>query len=106
MRSIVLAPCLFAVFAAWISRPASKPAAVSFEADVAPILQRKCTPCHYPGGKMYAKLPFDRPETIVKLGERLFTRIKDEAEREKIRRFLKAAELSEKPPRRRSSGAP
>jgi hypothetical protein len=105
MRFMVLAPCVLAVFAAWISRPAPKPAA-SFEADVAPILQRKCTPCHYPGGKMYAKLPFDRPETIVKLGERLFTRIKDEAEREKIRRFLKAAELSEKSPRRRSSGAP
>src|ERR1043165_8082725 len=62
--------------------------------------------CTCRGGKMDAKLPFDRPETIVKLGERLFTRIKDEAEREKIRRFLKAAELSEKSPRRRSSGAP
>src|SRR5205085_2870841 len=60
----------------------------TFEADVAPILTRKCTPCHFAGGKMYDKLPFDRPETIVKLGERLFTRIKDEQERAKIRKFL------------------
>src|SRR5437763_16811162 len=56
----------------------AKANAVSFDADVAPILARKCTPCHYTGGKMYGRLPFDRPETIVKLGERLFTRIKDE----------------------------
>ena len=62
----------------------------SFETDVAPILTAKCTPCHYTGGKMYEKLPFDRPETIVKLGERLFTRIKDERERAAIRKFLAA----------------
>ena len=54
----------------------------------APILAHRCTPCHFAGGKMYARLPFDRPETIVKLGERLFTRIKDEQERATIRKFL------------------
>src|SRR2546427_5040566 len=56
----------------------------AFESDVAPILAHRCTPCHFAGGKMYAKLPFDRPETIVKLRERLFTRIKDEQERATI----------------------
>jgi hypothetical protein len=60
----------------------------AFESDVAPILAHRCTPCHFAGGKMYARLPFDRPETIVKLGERLFTRIKDEQERATIRKFL------------------
>jgi len=45
-------------------------------------------PCHFAGGKMYDKLPFDRPETIVSLGERLFTRIKSEEQRAAIRRFL------------------
>jgi hypothetical protein len=71
-------------------RSAPKPAtaASSFESDVKPILARKCTPCHFTGGKMYDKLPFDRPVTIVKLGERLFTRIKDEQERATIRKFL------------------
>jgi len=29
---------------------------------------------------MYAALPFDDPKTITKLGERLFSRIKDEKE--------------------------
>lgn len=61
---------------------------VDFAKQIAPILQAKCQPCHYPGGKMYAPLPFDRPATIVKLGDRLFTRIKDERSRALIRRFL------------------
>jgi hypothetical protein len=33
-------------------------------------------------------LPFDRAETVVKLGAKLFTRIKDEHQRDLIRRFL------------------
>ena len=76
-------------------RPAPRPAN-SFEADVKPILQQRCVPCHFAGGKMYARLPFDRPETIVKLGEKLFTRIRDLGERAKIRRFL-AAQRPTKP---------
>jgi hypothetical protein len=71
-------------------RAVPKAKSVSFDTDVAPILARKCTPCHYAGGKMYDRLHFERPETIVKLGERLFTRIKDERERATIRKFLEA----------------
>jgi hypothetical protein len=37
---------------------------------------------------MYERLPFDRPETITKLGEKLFIRISDEKERQLIREFL------------------
>lgn len=59
-----------------------------FTRDVRPILEKNCQPCHFPGGKMYAKLPFDRPETIHKLGTRLFTRIKDEKEQAVLRAFL------------------
>jgi len=40
------------------------------EIYVRPILEQRCTPCHFTGGKMYARLPFDRAETIVKLGEK------------------------------------
>ncbi|HKS24703.1 MAG TPA: hypothetical protein VJZ76_18040 [Thermoanaerobaculia bacterium] len=84
MRAAALALTLLLI---GVVRAAPKPS--SFDADVKPILQR-CTPCHFPGGKMYDKLPFDRPETVVKLGERLFTRIHKEDERAKIRRFLAA----------------
>ena len=37
---------------------------------------------------MYERLPFDRPETIHQLGERLFTRISDAQEQSIIRAFL------------------
>ena len=64
------------------------PAKVEFARDIQPILERRCQPCHFPGGVMHAKLPFDRAETIDKLGPKLFTRIKDEKERELIRKYL------------------
>lgn len=75
------------------SQPAAAEAApslvrrVSFE-QIQPFLDR-CQPCHFPGGKMYDKLPFDRPQTVHLLGEKLFTRIHDEGERQLIRDFLK-----------------
>jgi hypothetical protein len=80
--------------ALWM-RPAPRPAS-AFESYVKPILQQRCVPCHFAGGKMYARLPFDRPETIVKLGEKLFTRIGDLGERATIRKFL-AAQRPTKP---------
>ncbi|MGZ7080953.1 MAG: hypothetical protein ACXVJT_16180 [Thermoanaerobaculia bacterium] len=66
----------------------------SYATTVRPILERRCQPCHFPGGKMYERLPFDRPETIVKLGTKLFTRIKDEKERDVIRKFLSSTSRS------------
>ncbi len=63
-------------------------AAADFGRDVRPILEQHCRPCHFEGGKMYERLPFDRPETIHTLGTRLFTRIKAEDEQAVIRRFL------------------
>ena len=49
--------------------PESAPAAGSkpddvFASTVRPILVQHCSPCHEPGGTMYAKLPFDQPETL------------------------------------------
>jgi len=59
-----------------------------FDSEIKPIFQARCQPCHFQGGQVYDKLPFDKPETITKLGTKLFTRIKDEKERQKIREFL------------------
>jgi hypothetical protein len=61
---------------------------VDFSTQIKPILEAKCQPCHFSGGKVYDKMPFDRPETIKTLGTKLFTRIKDENERRLIRDFL------------------
>lgn len=40
---------------------------------------------------MYERLPFDRAETVHKLGTKLFTRIDDEKEQARIRAFLEQA---------------
>ena len=61
---------------------------VDFAKDIQPILTARCQPCHFPGGTMYEKRPFDKPATIVALGEKLFTRIKDEKQRAVIRAYL------------------
>jgi hypothetical protein len=66
---------------------ATKP---DFEKEIKPILQSRCMPCHFQGGKVYDKMPFDKPETISRLGTKLFTRIKDEKEQRLIREFLAA----------------
>jgi hypothetical protein len=67
----------------------SEPAArVDFATQIKPLLDPKCQPCHFNGGKVYATMPFDRPQTIKTLGTKLFTRIKDENERQLIREFL------------------
>src|SRR6516225_2326070 len=60
----------------------------TFASDVRPILQSSCQPCHFQGGQMYEKLPFDKSETITKLGTKLFTRIKNEDQQRLIREFL------------------
>ena len=80
-----------------IAAPASPPAAsapkerVDFDTQLKPIFQSKCMPCHFSGGQMYERLPFDKPATIRKLGTRLFTRIKDEHDRKLIEDFLTQA---------------
>ena len=61
---------------------------VDFATQIKPIFEAKCQPCHFNGGTMYKRLPFDRPETIKTLGTKLFTRIKDENQRALIRNFL------------------
>ena len=47
-----------------------------FSSTVRPILAAKCAPCHEPGGKMYASLPFDKGETIASHREGVLKRLK------------------------------
>ena len=68
--------------------PTSSKARVDFETQLKPIFKSKCMPCHFSGGKVYDRMPFDKPETIRKLGAKLFTRIKDENDRRLIEDFL------------------
>jgi len=68
--------------------PANEKQRIDFKTQIQPIFEARCQPCHFPGGKMYSKLPFDRPETVTLLGDKLFTRIKDEKSRAVIRAFI------------------
>jgi hypothetical protein len=87
----VWAPVLVTLLLLWVhAYPQPAPRTVAdFKRDVRPILEQRCQPCHFPGGQMYQRLPFDRPETIDMLGARLFTRIREEKQREVIRQFLR-----------------
>lgn len=73
---------------ATVSTSATAKSRVDFETQLKPIFKSKCMPCHFQGGQMYDRLPFDRAETIRKLGTRLFTRIKEENDRRLIEEFL------------------
>lgn len=71
--------------------PTAKP---DFESDIKPIFQARCQPCHFQGGQVYEKMPFDKAQTISRLGTKLFTRIKDDRERRLIQDFLDASKDS------------
>ena len=45
--------------------PSSLQSHVDFDSQVKPILQTRCTPCHFPGGVMHAKLPFDQADQMI-----------------------------------------
>src|SRR5215208_1644092 len=76
------------VSSAPVSTSAPAKARVDFDTHLKPIFKSKCMPCHFTGGQMYDRLPFDKPDTIRKLGQRLFTRIKEENDRRLIEDFL------------------
>jgi len=61
-------------------RSQDKPKPVTFTADIAPLLVAKCQPCHFKGGKVFDKLPFDQYQTVVKIAPRLHTRLKGDDE--------------------------
>ena len=85
MRLTALTPTVTAKELRPVSATGEK---IDFGTQIEPLLKSKCQPCHFNGGKMYEKLPFDRPQTIRTLGTKLFTRIHDENERKLIREFL------------------
>jgi hypothetical protein len=61
---------------------------IDFKTQIMPILQKRCSPCHFPGGKMYGKLPFDTASTILLKKEIILKRIKDDSENKLIRAFI------------------
>ena len=61
---------------------------IDFRTQIMPILQKRCSPCHFPGGKMYERLPFDTARSILLKKEIILKRIKDDSENKLIRAFI------------------
>lgn len=49
---------------------------IDFATQIQPILVKNCSPCHFTGGKMYEKLPFDKDTTIINHEAGILKRIK------------------------------
>lgn len=48
----------------------------TFTQHLAPLLKENCTPCHFAGGKVFEKYPFDSYATVFRLRKKLGTRLK------------------------------
>ena len=66
----------------------------SFAMTVRPILREHCAPCHEPGGKMYDRLPFDKPQTISAHPEGVLKRLKGE-DHEAVAKWLATAKAND-----------
>jgi hypothetical protein len=76
------------------AEPAPEPAASpdppadAFVAAVRPVLLRRCTPCHEPGGVMYARMPFDSPAVVRASREGLLRRLSVPEEKAAVEAWL------------------
>jgi|SRR5688572_15239037 len=60
---------------------------IAFDKDIVPILKSRCSPCHFPGGKMYEKMPFDKSKTIIDHSAGVARRLKGE-DLDKLKAYL------------------
>ena len=49
---------------------------IDFTSQVQPIFIKNCSPCHFTGGKMYERMPFDKDTTIINHEKGILKRIK------------------------------
>ena len=49
---------------------------IDFTKQIQPILVKNCSPCHFTGGKMYERMPFDKDTTIINHETGILKRIK------------------------------
>ena len=60
---------------------------IHFASQIQPILVKNCSPCHFTGGKMYKRMPFDKDTTIINHQAGILRRIKGE-ENTLLRSFI------------------
>lgn len=69
---------------------AGKAGTISFATQIQPILQTRCNPCHFPGGKMYEKMPFDQVRIILDHPEGILKRINEGEDGRLVRQFIES----------------
>ena len=90
----------FVVLFGWFGSSTNKPSGIPvsqkiitvkdtihFTSQIQPILVKNCSPCHFTGGKMYERMPFDKDTTIINHQVGILKRIKGE-ENTLIRSFV------------------
>jgi hypothetical protein len=60
------------------TQAAPAPPSDPFRETIRPILSARCGACHDPGGKMYARLPFDDPKVVSSHSTGVLRRLKGE----------------------------
>ena len=88
MKLVVLLGSIFLF--GWLGSSTKKPSGIStqititlkdtihFTRQIQPILVKNCSPCHFTGGKMYERMPFDKDTTIINHEAGVLKRIKGE----------------------------
>lgn len=71
--------------AATVSAPKDS---VSFISQIQPILQKNCSPCHFTGGKMYERMPFDAAQTLLAHKDGILKRFKQEEENGLLKKYI------------------
>ena len=97
MKLLILFGIVFLM--GWLGRSTKKPAGMTvqkaialedtihFTSQIQPILIKNCSPCHFTGGKMYERMPFDKDTTIINHQAGILKRVKGE-ENTLIRSFI------------------
>jgi len=61
---------------------------INYQTQIQPILEKHCSPCHFTGGKMYEKMPFNKGATIIGHEAGILRRIKEEKDVALIRQYV------------------
>ena len=61
---------------------------IDFEKEVMPVLVAHCSPCHFTGGKMYERLPFDKEATLVNNVDKILKRVEKDEKKVIVKDFL------------------
>ena len=103
MKLLVLFGFIFIV--GWLESSTKKPSGKStqktialedtihFTSQIQPILVKNCSPCHFTGGKMYERMPFDKDTTIINHEAAILKRIKGE-ENPLIKSFIEQNKIN------------